>query len=165
MARIITRTWVTKSGEVKTKSYNYTNKHKGRDLTLIYKSGKINPDAPINALRNQYAQGDLIKETEFNATYRDFLATAKKGAVRKRLTWRGLQSRLSSNAIERVIRNFGYDPEEFAIELSTATNQEVNVDYLYNESNWSNDFEYLKLPDGKLVHFEYNYEGGVLFTL
>lgn len=160
-SRTITRTWTTKSGEVKTATYTYKNKQ--RQYTLIYKSGKINDSAPLNALREKYSQGDVSKAFRFDARIRQFIKDAQNKKVSKRLTWNSLQARLTNSSIERVIRNFGYDPEEFAIEIATRYNQVIDVDYILNDSHWDSDYTFLLLPDGQRVEFVYDYNSGVLF--
>lgn len=159
MAKKVTRTWINKSGQVVTKTYEYNSRRYShtRGGTLIYKSGKIN-EKKIQEMEEalRFERGD-VGVSEFRAELRTF---KKHQFKTMRLTVTSMLARMAATKIESTIRNFGYTPEELAVELGGKYNEEITIDYLLNDANWQGKF--FITPSGNRVEFEFDYHGGVL---
>ena len=159
MAKKVTRTYVTKSGQIVTKTYEYNSKRYShtRGGTLIYKSGKINENK-IREMEEaiKFERGE-IGVAEFRSELRSF---KKHQFKTMRLTVTSMLARMAATKIESTIRNFGYTPDELAIELGAKYNEEIPVEYLLNDANWQGNF--FITPSGNKVEFEFDYHGGVL---
>lgn len=73
------------------------------------------------------------------------------------LTMKKLKSLMTDNAIERMINNAGYTPEEAAVYVNST------VDHLLDSENWDGDM--YTNPAGVPYQFIFSYKGdGILFS-
>lgn len=154
-SRKVTRTWTTKSGITKTKTYTYKGTGKSRrGKTLVSKSGKVN-NKNIDAFKKEIIANTSYSESERRALLADLnIIIKQRSKSGKKLTTTGFLGELSSDTITRMLVNAGYSPEEAAADIG------VDVADLLDQSNWNNDVFTL----GSLVYrFEYSYTGN-LFT-
>ena len=154
-SRKITRTWTTKSGITKTKTYIYKGTGKSRrGKTLVSKSGKLNTKN-IDIFKNEILANTSYSESERRALLADLnIIIKQRSKSGKKLTTTGFLGELSSDTITRMLVNAGYSPEEAAADIG------VNVADLLDQSNWNNDI----FTFGSLSYrFEYSYTGN-LFT-
>lgn len=153
--RKVTRTWTTKSGITKTKTYTYKGAGKSRrGKTLVSKSGKINKKN-LDQFRNEIDASTEYNDAEKRALKADLNIIIKQRVKSgKKLTTTGFLGELSNDAITRMLVNAGYSPEEAARDLG------VDVSELLDTKNWNNDI----FMFGTLAYqFQYSYTGS-LFT-
>lgn len=153
--RKITRTWTTKSGITKTRTYTYKGVGKSRrGKTLVSKSGKINKKN-LEQFKNEIDASTEYNDAEKRALKADLNIIIKQRVKSgKKLTTTGFLGELSNDSITRMLVNAGYSPEEAARDL------DVDISDLLNVKNWNNDI----FTVGSLTYqFQYSYTGS-LFT-
>lgn len=155
MNRKITRTWITKSGIAKTKTYIYKGTGKSRrGLTLVGKGGKINKKN-IEKFKDQIKADKSLTTAEKQGFIADLnIITKQRVNEGKKLTTTGFYGELESSKITRLLANAGYSAEEAAMELG------VSESDILNTSNWSGDV-FSSGGAAYLVKFTYT---GSLFT-
>ena len=134
MNRKITRTWITKSGITKTKTYIYTGRGKSRrGLTLVGKNGKINKKN-VEKFKDEIRNDNSLTTAEKQGFIADLnIMTKQRMAEGRKLTTTGFYGELSSSKINRLLANAGYSVEEAAMELG------INEGDILNAGNWSGD--------------------------
>ena len=134
MNRKITRTWITKSGITKTKTYIYTGRGKSRrGLTLVGKNGKINKKN-VEKFKDEIRNDNSLTTAEKQGFIADLnIMTKQRMAEGRKLTTTGFYGELSSSKINRLLANAGYSVEEAAMELG------LNEGDILNAGNWSGD--------------------------
>lgn len=155
MNRKVTRTWTTKSGVTKTKTYVYKGTGKSRrGLTLVGKNGKINKKN-VEKFKDQIKADTSLTTAEKQGFIADLnIMTKQRMSEGRKLTTTGFYGELQSSKITRLLANAGYSSEEAAMELG------VNEIDILNTSNWSGDvFSFGGVS--YLVKFTYT---GSLFT-
>ena len=163
MKTIRTRRWVTKSGEVRVKTYEYDKVYKpkrgGRTKLLVSKRGgkytviTKNKEAAINAIMNDNSLSLDEKITTKNA----LLAQIKDAIYENRkLTVRSAESMMAVTKVEKFIINLGYEVGDLAEELK------VSETDLLNPNNWSNDTFSVS---GKSWKFKFKYEGTAYYEV
>ena len=156
MNRKITRTWTTKSGITKTKTYTYAGRGKSRrGLTLVGKNGKINKKN-VEKFKDEIRNDNSLTTAEKQGFIADLnIMTKQRAGEGRKLTTTGFYGELSSSRINRLLANAGYSVEEAAMELG------INEADILNAANWSGDvFSY----GGKNWSVKFTYTGS-LFTL
>jgi hypothetical protein len=155
MKRNITRTWTTKKGVVKTKTYTYQGSGKSRrGLTLVGKNGKINKKN-IEKFKNEVRADSSLTAAEKQGIISDInIMTKQRAKEGRKLTTTGFYGEMQGSRVERLLANAGYSLEEAAEELN------ITEADLLDANNWSGDiFKYAGIS--YQVKFTYT---GSLFT-
>lgn len=131
MARRVTRTWITKNGEIKTKTYTYAHKS-SKGLTLVNKRGvvqKKNVEAFKRAIDANTEYSDNYKRM-LKADVDNYVQT-RKGKHNRALTTQGFLGHLKSDKLDRMFTNLGYSSDELAEQTG------INEEDLINVNNWT----------------------------
>lgn len=164
--KIVTRrrTWITKSGQVKEKTYTYLVETggkktvKGRQQKQQFKTivraekqqGKrLTKDEAIDAIKKSNLpeiQFKVLNELKFNKKY-------KNGITEKGLERLISQEKLSSS--EQFIRNLGYTEEEFEREFNLTSKQIAN-----GTLTSTNGLTKFTSATGQTLYFSWDYERG-----
>lgn len=134
MNRKVTRTWTTKSGITKTKTYVYKGTGKSRrGLTLVGKNGKINKKN-VQKFKDQIKADTSLTTAEKQGFIADLnIMTKQRMAEGRKLTTTGFYGELQSSKVTRLLANAGYSSEEAAMELG------ISETDILNTSNWNGD--------------------------
>jgi hypothetical protein len=144
MKRKITRTWITKSGITKTKTYIYEGRGKSRrGLTLVGKNGKVNKKN-VDKFKDEIRADSSLTTAEKYGLIKDVDILVKTRAVNgKKLTTSGFYGKQIGATkdpqlnkiknIERLLANAGYSAEEAAEEL------DIDESDILDASNWMGD--------------------------
>lgn len=129
----ITRTYRNKkTGELVTKTYNYSHKST-RGKTLVGKGGRIN-EKNIESYKKSIQESTLYTEGEKREMIADLQALTRQRAKSKtKLTVSGFLGRREEEKIPRMFRNAGWAVEEFA-EI-----EGLDVAEVLKDSNWDKD--------------------------
>lgn len=140
--RIVTRSWVKKSGEVVTKTYGYRVRGVKSKL-LVNVEGKVYKNR-LKEFLEEYSDVDAYDAESLIKFY---------SKHKMRLREQTLRSKLAENKYEKMFINVGRSAEELAQELGTT------VEELTNDENW--DGSTLSV-NGSEYLFEFKYSGDVL---
>ena len=152
--RTVTRTWITKSGQVKTKTYTYAHKST-KGLTLVNKRGVV-MKKNVEAFKRQ-----IDASTEYDENYKRMLKAdvdnyilTRKGKANRQLTTSGFMGHLKSNELDRLFTNLGYSSDEFAEATGFDEEDLLNID------NWqfTGNESYFTVK-GKKYKFIWTYTG------
>lgn len=155
MSRKITRTWTTKAGITKTKTYDYTRKSR-RGKVLVSKSGKINTKNVDEYKRDIMANSEYT-DAEKRALVADLnIITKQSSKAGTRLTTHGFEGKIASDAIDRMFINSGSSVEEVA-EWYGLDEADIR-----NKKNWSGDILIVK---GAKYKFEHGYNNDILILV
>lgn len=150
----ITRTWTTKKGVTKTKTYKYDQKFKSRkSKTLVSKSGKINKKN-VQDFKDEIMNSSEYNDAEKRTLINDLnIIVRKREKDRRKLTVNGFLGEISDDAIDRMFANAGASVEEIAewYDLDEAD--------IRDKKNWSGD---VLTIDKKSYRFSHNYNAGLL---
>lgn len=150
--RKITRTWKTKSGVVKTKVYEYSRKSR-RGKVLVSKSGKINTKN-IDEYKKQIMANTEYNDAEKRALIADLNIITKQSSKSKtRLTTRGFEGKIATEAIDRMFINSGASVEEVADWYG------LDPTDIRDTSNWSGN---ILIISGVKYEFEHGYNNNIL---
>lgn len=148
----VTRTWTTKSGIKKTKTYTYGVGKSRRGKVLVSKSGKLNKKN-IQAFKDEINKSTKYTEAEKRSLIADLnIMLKQRQKSNRRLTTTGFVGELESEAVSRMLSNAGYSIEEAATELG------VSEADLLDKKNWKDDV----FTIGAVAYqFRFNYTGSV----
>lgn len=152
-SKIVKRTWVTKTGQIKSKVYDYSKQYENveykprkktiRTRYIITKTGKINKTAMRELLANNPQE---MEDIERRIRLEQDLG--KKGVSVQRF-----MASYNHDRIMGMFANAGVSIEEAAIQANTT------VDALLEKNNWNNDV--FTAPNGKTYRFVFNYNDAV----
>lgn len=150
----ITRTWTTKKGVTKTKTYKYDQKFKSRkSKTLVTKSGNVNKKN-VKEFKEEIMNSSEYNDAEKRTLINDLnIIIRKREKDRRKLTVNGFLGEISDDAIDRMFANAGASVEEIAAwyDLDEAD--------IRDKKNWSGD---VLTIDKKSYRFSHNYNAGLL---
>lgn len=148
----VIRTWTTKSGITKTKTYTYGVGKSRRGKVLVSKSGKLNKKN-IKAFKDEINSSTKYTEAEKRSLIADLnIMLKQRQKSNRRLTTTGFVGELESEAVSRMLSNAGYSIEEAATELG------VSEADLLDAKNWKDDV----FTIGSVAYqFKFNYTGSV----
>ena len=167
MAKIVTRkrTWITKSGKVREKTYTYIveaggtkivkgQKQKQQFKTIVKaekKQGKkLTQNQAIDLIKNSNdvagIKFNILNELKFNKKYKD-------GITEKGLERLISQEKLSKS--EQFIRNLGYTEKEFEKEFGI-TSEQIAAGTLTTTGGLTK----FTSPTGQEIYFSWEYERG-----
>jgi hypothetical protein len=132
--RTVKRTWTTKSGITKTKTFTYTGKGKSRrGLTLVGKNGRLNKKN-VEKFKNEINADNSLTAAEKRGLIADLnIITKQRVKDKSKLTTTGFYGELASTKISTLLANAGYSIEEAAEELGI-----TEADILESK-NWRGD--------------------------
>jgi hypothetical protein len=152
MSRKITRTWTTKAGITKTKTYDYTRKSR-RGKVLVSKNGKINTKN-IDEYKREIMANSEYTDAEKRALIADLnIITKQSSKSGTRLTTRGFEGKIATDAIDRMFINSGSSVEEVASWYG------LDPADIRNKSNWSGN---ILIVGGVKYKFEHGYNNDIL---
>lgn len=132
--RKVTRTWTTKSGITRTKTYTYSGSGKSRrGRTLVSKRGVLNKKN-IEQFKNEIRADNSLTPAEKQGLIADInIMTKQRAKENRKLTTTGFYGELQSTKITRLLANAGYSSEEAAMELG------ISEYDILNPANWNGD--------------------------
>lgn len=160
------RTWTTKSGVVKTKTYTYDfNYARKTSKTVVeqkskwvFKSGKLKKTA-IDALVKQHGGLEADERWELERTAKRLLKSLEERDLPKDLlTGERIWASFTNDKLEGMLTNTGFTLEELA-EMTNST-----VSELLTESNWSANWTVFTNSKGEMYEFAYTYQATSTFT-
>lgn len=148
----VKRTWTTKSGITKTKSYTYGVGKSRRGKVLVSKSGTLNKKN-IQAFKDEINNSKKYSAAEKRALIADLnIIIKQRQKSNRKLTTTGFVGEIEDKAISRMFANAGYSAEEAARELG------VTEAEILDKRNWSGETFTL----GSVAYqFKFNYTGSV----
>lgn len=164
--RTVTRTWMLKSGETRTKTYTYDYTGRSRKgKTLVSASGALNY-TNIKEFKQQILSNKDYREDQKRSLINDLETKIKeKKRHKSKLTTTGFLGYKVGRAegedadvasIKRLLTNAGYSVEEAAEELG------VTEEDILNTNNWKGD----KFSHGsKTWQFTFTYTGSMFKLL
>lgn len=153
----ITRTWKTKSGDVKTKVYEY--KVRARENKVLVSSSGALYKKTYQKLLKDIATGDSELDQENMYDVEMLIDFYREHG--QRLHVNTVKSKLADYKYDKMFLNLGRSPQELAQELNTT------VDELRNENNWSKDEQKRDILtiNGIRYLFTFTYTGNELMRL
>lgn len=148
----VTRTWTTKSGITRTKTYTYGVGKSRRGKVLVSKSGTLNKKN-IQAFKDEINSSKRYTAAEKRALIADLnIIIKQRQKSNRKLTTTGFVGEIEDKAISRMFANAGYSAEEAAKELG------VSEADILDKRNWSGETFTL----GPVAYqFKFNYTGSV----
>ena len=147
----VKRTWVTKSGDVRSETYTYPKKKSSKkEISLVYKSGKRKgmlresrvKDVYEALVKGEYIEADAMRYQEVRQSILNLIKRSKQ-EVRTLTVERAVAS-YTKNRIAGMIINAGYSIEEFADKYQVSPEDLLNPDYWTNVGDDKMEF---KLPE------------------
>ena len=146
----VTRTWKTKSGEIRKATYLYPrNKEIKREVSLVYKSGKRKgmlresrvKDVYEALVQGEHIVGSKLRYQEVRQSLINLIKRSKQDV--RTLTVERAVASYTKNRIAGMIINAGYSVEEFADKYQVSPEDLLNPDYWTNVGDGKMEF---KLP-------------------
>lgn len=149
VGKTVTRTWITKSGVKKTKTYSYGTR---RGAVLVDKKGRVKQKA-VEALKASI-EGDSTmtqREKRIAASFLDYYVSERSEAKRQ-LRTTGFFGLMAGSKVEMMFANAGTSA---LIEAEYLGVEEAD---LLNDNNWSGDV-FTDPQSGRSWRYTFNYFG------
>lgn len=149
VGKTVTRRWVTKSGEIHQKTYEYGSR---RGKVLVDKSGRVKQKA-VDELRSKIESDKTMTKKEKNVAqaFLDYYLEERSSAKRQ-LRTTGFFGMLAGSRIEMMFANAGTSAAEEAAYLG------VDESDLLDQSNW-NGGVFTDRQTGRSWRYTFNYFG------
>lgn len=160
-----TRTWITKSGEVRTKTYYYKVEKGGKKAGQKQTFTKIEKARTPKKISKQEALASIeslkTKDLTLYTQIKNELRFGEKFKGKEEISVRSFETLVSKTEIskqETFVRNLGYDMEEFAQTFGIS-----EKDLTKGKFESENDGQLTKFtsPDGKVFYFSWDYDRGL----
>lgn len=163
------RTWTTKSGEKRTRTYYYEQTAKG--TTRLTKSGKTTKQTFKSVTKKRQAQINTIDKAKAYLIGKSENLGSEKSQIilneikdGKTFTTQQIDERLSKGVAEKgkrdvknLLRALGYSESEFIAEVGI-TQQEFDTGHFQKIGN---DIKFTTAT-GKLMYFQWDYDAGFI---
>lgn len=160
-----TRTWVTKSGEVRTKTYYYKVEKGGKKAGQKQSFTKIEKARTPKKMSKQEALASIedLKSQDLTlyVQIKNELKFGDKFKGKEEISTRSFEvliDKTKRSKQETFVRNLGYDMEEFAQAFGI-----TEEDLMKGKFESENDGKLTKFtsPDGKVFYFSWDYDRGL----
>lgn len=134
---------------------------KSKPVTYVFKSGKYTKAYKKEWERIKQEKGILAAQA-----FEQIVTTLRHTDRIKKITSLSVQSVQTKYRIETFLNNLGSSIDDFTLEVSAMTNEDIETSYVLTDSNWI--FKGLKgnaqfrLPSGSFVEIDYEYPAGLV---